>query len=312
VADTTPVDAGPLLLMGALAAQFAGDFLASVIRETIGAGVSLRAQLGETWAYGVDAALSPIGLVVGEALTDTPIAALAPLPLLWLLAVFARERRQRLEGLLELSNAYSGAALVLGEVVEADDEYTGRHSRSVVELALAVGDELGVGERQRRNLEFGALLHDVGKIAIPKEIINKPGKLDPHEWRVVKTHTIEGQRMLERVGGLMEEVGRVVRSHHERWDGNGYPDRLAAEEIPLESRVISACDTWNAMRTDRPYRQALSHEAARAEVLRASGTQLDPKVVAALLTVVDAERPSDPELRIDAPIAPGLDIRPKA
>ena len=116
---------------------------------------------------------------------------------------------------------------------------------------------LGLDAERRRNLEFGALLHDVGKIAIPKEIINKPGKLDPDEWTVIKTHTLEGQKMLDRVGGFMREVGLIVRSHHERWDGGGYPDGLAGEAIPLEARIIAVCDSWNAMRTDRAYRKAL-------------------------------------------------------
>ncbi len=140
-----------------------------------------------------------------------------------------------------------------------------------------------------RNLEFGALLHDVGKIAIPKDIINKPGKLDPQEWDVIRTHTIEGQKMLDRVGGFMREVAVIVRSHHERWDGSGYPDGLAGAEIPLEARIISCCDTWNAMRTDRAYRKALSYDAAMAELWAASGTQLDPAIVAVLVPVLAGE-----------------------
>src|SRR6185437_6668091 len=107
------------------------------------------------------------------------------------------------------------------------------HSRGVVSLALEVGRQLGLSAEQQRNLEFAALLHDVGKIAVPKEIINKPGSLSPEEWTVIKTHTVEGERMLSRVGGFMREVGMIVRSHHERWDGGGYPDGLAGEAIPL-------------------------------------------------------------------------------
>jgi HD-GYP domain-containing protein (c-di-GMP phosphodiesterase class II) len=123
-------------------------------------------------------------------------------------------------------------------------------------------------------------------VAIPKEIINKPGKLDPREWEMIKTHTVEGQKMLDRVGGFMREVGIIVRSHHERWDGGGYPDGLAGEQIPLEARIVSCCDTWNAMRTDRPYRQALSHEVAVAELMSVSGAQLDPSIVDALVETV--------------------------
>jgi putative nucleotidyltransferase with HDIG domain len=162
----------------------------------------------------------------------------------------------------------------------------------VVALALAVGEELGIEPARQRNLEFGALLHDVGKVAIPKEIINKPGKLDPEEWTIIKTHTLEGQRMLDRVGGFMRDVGLIVRSHHERWDGAGYPDMLAGEEIPLEARIISACDTWNAMRTDRVYRRALSYDSALAELISCSGTQFDPRVVETLVRVIEHEQQS--------------------
>ena len=113
---------------------------------------------------------------------------------------------------------------------------------------------------------------------------------------MIKTHTIEGERMLSRVGGFMREVGLIVRSHHERWDGGGYPDGLAGEAIPLEARIITCCDSWNAMRTDRSYRRALSREVALAELRAGCGTQFDPRVVAALLAVVEpqSEAPARP------------------
>ena len=198
--------------------------------------------------------------------------------------------------------------MLLGDVVTADDLYTGLHSQGVVELAMSVGAALGLGPEDLRNLEFGALLHDVGKIAIPKAIINKPGKLDPDEWEIIKTHTVEGQRMLSRVGGFMTEVGEIVRSHHERWDGGGYPDGLRAEAAPLAARIITACDSWSAMRTDRPYRRALSHEQAVAEIVRHTGSQFDPRVAQALLTVVDCEPEPAPERRTLADFLPSLDL----
>ena len=136
----------------------------------------------------------------------------------------------------------------------------------MVDLAVEVGRRLRLPADRMRNLEFGALLHDVGKVAIPKAIINKPGKLDEDEWAVVRRHTIEGQRMLDRVGGFMREVGVIVRTHHERWDGRGYPDGLAGEAIPLEARIIACCDTWNAMTTTRSYRAALSEDVAAHEL----------------------------------------------
>ena len=196
---------------------------------------------------------------------------------------------------------------MLGNVVEADDGYTGEHSRGVVALALAVADRLGLDGHRRRNLEFAALLHDVGKIAIPKEIINKPGKLDPHEWTIIKTHTLEGQKMLERVGGFMREVGMIVRSHHERWDGTGYPDGLAGDQIPIEARIITCCDSWNAMRTDRPYRKALDYEVAAAELASNAGTQYDPHVVETFLRLV---APADRPHPAPAPIPPMPTRRP--
>jgi HD-GYP domain-containing protein (c-di-GMP phosphodiesterase class II) len=122
----------------------------------------------------------------------------------------------------------------------------------------------------------------VGKIRVPMEIINKPGKLDEQEWELIRRHTIDGEAMLRQVGGALAGVGRLVRSSHERVDGLGYPDGVAGDEIPIESRIVSACDAFNAMTTDRPYRQAQPVEGALAELRRCTGTQFDPGVVEAL------------------------------
>jgi putative nucleotidyltransferase with HDIG domain len=292
LANVQPRHAGAALLLTALTAQFVIDFLVSALRFEISTGSSLSSQLRETWVYGIDAALSSVGLAIAEEVHTAPAATVAIVPLLGLLGVFARERHGRLESLLELNNAYRGTALVLGDVIETDDGYTGEHCKGVVGLALAVAEGLGLDAEQRRNLEFGALLHDIGKIAIPKEIVNKPGKLDPQEWTIIKTHTLEGQKMLDRVGGFMRGVGLIVRSHHERWDGSGYPDGLVGAEIPLEARIIACCDSWNAMRTDRSYRKALSHDVALAELRSNAGSQFDPQAVDALVEIVDplAER----------------------
>jgi putative nucleotidyltransferase with HDIG domain len=289
VFDTDPSQAGPALLVLALAAQFIADFIASSVRDAVESKTPLREQVGEIWVYGVDAAFSPVGFAVAYQIHAMPAIVFGLVPMLGVLAVFARERHARLESLIELKNAYHGTALVLGDVVEADDGYTGEHCKGVVHLALEVGERLGLDVEHRRNLEFGALLHDVGKIAIPKEIINKPGKLDPQEWIIVKTHTVEGQRILERVGGFMREVGLIVRSHHERWDGTGYPDGLAGEAIPVESRIIACCDTWHAMRTTRPYRKAMPYKAAVAELVANAERQLDPRVVETLLAIVEQD-----------------------
>jgi putative nucleotidyltransferase with HDIG domain len=302
LANVEPRDAALPVLLAALGAQFLVDFAASTIRYALARGASLPAQVRESWwVYLVDAALSGVGFLAAVYMTDTPAAVLLLVPLLAVLAVFAHERRERLEGILELSRSYRGTALVLGDVIGADDGYTGEHCKSVVTLALEVAHGLQLTAEQQRNLEFGALLHDVGKIAIPKHIINKRGPLDSEEWVIVKAHTVEGQRMLDRVGGFMREVGSIVRSHHERWDGGGYPDGLTGEAIPLESRIIACCDSWNAMRTDRVYRKALSHAAALAELRANRGTQFDPQVVDVLIALVEADREQPVSPRHPAP-----------
>ena len=179
------------------------------------------------------------------------------LPLVSLLAFFSRERDARIAQTIELGRAYRGTALLLRDLLEEDDEYTGHHTEDVVDLSARVAERLGVDEDVRRETELGAMLHDIGKIHIPDAIINKPGKLDADEWALMKTHTIEGQRMLDRVGGLLASVGLVVRASHERCDGGGYPDGLAGEAIPLASRIVAACDAFNAMTTTRSYRKAM-------------------------------------------------------
>ena len=126
----------------------------------------------------------------------------------------------------------------------------------------------------------------MGKLRIPNEIIRKPGPFTPEERAVIETHTIEGERLLLKVGGYLGEVGRLVRSCHERWDGSGYPDGLAGEQIPLVARIVCCCDAFNAMTTDRSYRRARTFEEAVAETRRSAGTQFDPAVVAALLQVL--------------------------
>src|SRR5439155_15539021 len=140
-------------------------------------------------------------------------------------------RRQRLEYSLALSTAYRGTATLLGYVVEADDRYTGVHSRDVLDLSRATAATLGLRASQRRAVEFVAMLHDVGKIFVPKEILNKPTQLDPYEWEVMRTHTIQGERILKQVGGALARVARYVRSSHEHYDGHGYPDGLVGEAI---------------------------------------------------------------------------------
>ncbi len=146
-------------------------------------------------------------------------------------------------------------------------------------------------EPARRDLRLGAVFHDIGKIAVPEAILNKPGPLTPEERAVIERHTLVGERILAPVE-FLAGVCRLVRHEHERWDGGGYPDGLAGEAIPLGARVIFACDALHAMTSDRPYRRALPAAIAHAELRRHAGTQFDPRVVAALLAEVGAMEPA--------------------
>jgi len=175
----------------------------------------------------------------------------------------------------------------LANALEAKDEHTSSHARWITDLALKVGKELGLESKELKRLELGALFHDIGKIGISSAILLKPGPLTPTERGVIETHPLLGERILRPIEQL-EEVRRIVRSCHERWDGNGYPDRLSGDEIPIEARIVFACDALHAMTTDRPYRRALSVLKARQHLEEASGSQFDPAVVDALLRVLDS------------------------
>ncbi len=168
------------------------------------------------------------------------------------------------------------------------DGYTADHSEETVDLAMAVGDELRIGDEERTVLADVALLHDIGKIGIPNEILNKRDGLDEHEWEFMKRHPEIGERIVAPVPGFAE-VAKAIRHEHERWDGAGYPDGLYGNQIPLASRIVLVCDAFHAMITDRPYRKSIGLAQARDELIAHAGTQFDPSVVEALLTVIDEE-----------------------
>jgi putative nucleotidyltransferase with HDIG domain len=277
----------------ALAAQLGVELAVYGARGRAFHGLGLR-EVGREMRIGqrVDILLTPLGLLAAIAAADAPAGALLVLALIPLLRGFEREREARIEHSLELGRAYRGTALLLRDLLEEDDEYTGHHTEDVVELTAAVAQEMGLDEDTQREAEMGALLHDIGKIAVPDEIINKPGPLDDEEWAIMKTHTVEGERMLQQVGGLLSSVGVVVRASHERWDGGGYPDGLVGAAIPVAARIISACDAFNAMTTDRSYRKALPLEVAIDELHKNAGTQFAPDVVEALVAVVTRDLPA--------------------
>ena len=187
----------------------------------------------------------------------------------------------------ELDETHLGTAAALAAALEAKDHYTADHARSIADLAVAVGSELGLSEDHLRDLRYGAIFHDIGKIAIPDAILNKPGPLSEPEFAVVREHAQVGERILAPVP-FLSAVRQIVRHDHERWDGTGYPDRLSGEDIPLGARIVLVVYAYHAMRSDRPYRSALPESEARRELLTHAGDQFDPRVVRAFLAVLDS------------------------
>jgi HD-GYP domain-containing protein (c-di-GMP phosphodiesterase class II)/putative methionine-R-sulfoxide reductase with GAF domain len=185
-----------------------------------------------------------------------------------------------------LERTFLATVEALANALEANDEYTSSHARWITDLALRVGEELGLEPHELKRLELGALFHDIGKIGIPSRILTKPGPLSPEERRIVETHPILGERILAPIEQL-GEVRLIVRCAHEHFDGTGYPDNLCGEQIPLESRIVLTCDAFHAMTTDRPYRRALGEDEAKCRLREDSGAQFDPQVVDALLRVLD-------------------------
>ncbi|HEY2162306.1 MAG TPA: diguanylate cyclase [Solirubrobacteraceae bacterium] len=169
------------------------------------------------------------------------------------------------------------------------DRYTGEHSEAMIEMSAAVARNLGLRASEVERIRSAALLHDIGKVAIPDDILHKPGPLSDREWILMREHPVIGERILSVLPG-MSAVARIVRHEHERWDGGGYPDGLAGEEIPLGSRIIIAADTYHAITSDRPYREARSHADAVQELTNCAGTQFDPTVTAALVGYLYGQR----------------------
>ena len=187
--------------------------------------------------------------------------------------------------------AETAGATALIAAVEARDSYTGQHSHFVVELATRVAGAMGVGRGLLAEIQQVALLHDIGKLAVPDAVLNKPGPLDPDEWRTMREHPKIGGRIVSAIPELMH-LGPAIRAEHERWDGRGYPDGLAGRAIPVASRIVFVCDTYHAMTSDRPYRQALTSEVAIEEIRASSGTQFCPETARALLKVLAEEAPA--------------------
>ena len=187
----------------------------------------------------------------------------------------------------DLERTFTTTLSALMSTVEAKDDYTASHEEDVADMAERVALRMGLPPSHARDVRYAALLHDVGKVAVPSEILLKPGPLTDAEWVQMRRHTIVGGDLVARIEAFAH-LAPAVRASHERWDGDGYPDGISGEEIPLAARIIAVCDTYDAIVTDRPYRPARTIAQARAELCRVAGIQLDARVVEALLEELSA------------------------
>jgi diguanylate cyclase (GGDEF)-like protein/putative nucleotidyltransferase with HDIG domain len=303
--------AGPLSLRRTARARHTGDPGPAAFRRPtylVPPDRPLRMDLGALWRPSLGELLGAFGVAPGDQREPAPRGAYAGIPLirggqvrgLLLLRsaassfpiehlqqaeVLARQALMVLAG--QAGDGSPAAVQALAAAIDARDNYTHEHSEQVVALGSAVARTLGLPSVEVERVERAALLHDVGKVAIPNEILHKPGRLTAEEWETMREHPVIGERILRRTPELAD-LAPIVRHEHERWDGEGYPDRITGRAIPVGSRIILACDAYNAMITPRPYRRPMSPEAAVAELRTHAGTQFDPDVVAALLRVLAA------------------------
>ena len=203
--------------------------------------------------------------------------------------VVDEERRQREEAeaaYRELSSSYASMVRTLAEVCEAKDGYTRSHLDRTFQYATLLTNRVAPEYSERAEIGYGFLLHDIGKIGIPEAVLNKPGPLTEEEWAVMRTHPLVGVNLVKPLRFLGDAVD-IIRSHHERWDGKGYPEGLRGEQIFLPARIFMLADTFDAMTTDRPYRRAMPIEDALEEVERHAGTQFDPELARAWIDLVE-------------------------
>jgi response regulator RpfG family c-di-GMP phosphodiesterase len=208
--------------------------------------------------------------------------------MLWVDAALKSYRQAHAQKTLE------GSFLALGLALEMRDLETAGHTQHVVQYATALGEAFGLNTLQLEALRQGAYLHDLGKLGVPDAILLKPGKLDPEEWSIMKTHVERGFHLASQIPGLTQGALNVIRYHHERFDGTGYPDGLKGENIPLEARVFAICDVYDALVSIRPYKRAWTHEEALAQLRMDSGKHFDPSVVKTFIETLGSNSSEKP------------------
>lgn len=268
-----------------------GNMLITSFGVSLLQGISFRRLLESMAAFApTQVAMAFVGYLLAQVMAIN----LWALPLFVFPLVVARQLYQRYT---TLRAAYGDTVRSLVGALEAKDPYTRGHSERVAEYAVAIGTALGVDERVREQLEYAALLHDLGKLSIPAAVLTKPRRLSSEEYQAMQMHPAVGESMVLRVPPL-KELAEFIRHHHERWDGEGYPDGVAGEHIPLLARILTVADSYDAMTTNRAYRRAMSHKEACEQLEECSGSQFDPDVVARFLssevraTMTDIDRVS--------------------
>jgi putative nucleotidyltransferase with HDIG domain len=237
--------------------------------------------------------IEPLNMALRDIQAGLGFLIAAAAAFLWLIlrGVYVRSSRQIVSqaaalraALAETERTYDATLAALSGALDVRDTETEGHARRVVRYMELIAEGLNVPVEQYATLRRGALLHDIGKIGVPDHILRKPGPLTENEWHTMKTHPDLGAKIIANVP-FLEDVAVIIRAHHERWDGNGYPEGLADERIPLGARIFAVADSFDAMTSDRPYRRGRQLDAALAEIQRCAGTQFDPQVVAAFLAV---------------------------
>lgn len=229
-------------------------------------------------------ALAPLGLLMSMLYTNY-----GPLGII-LLFVPLLLARHSFQLYVDMRKNYLNTVEALVQALEAKDSYTSGHSSRVAQWSVKLAEKLGLPEDRLEFIKYAGVLHDVGKIGVSENILNKKGQLEDSEWEMIRNHPVIGQNIIKGIDFLFD-VGSAVRYHHERYDGTGYPEGIVGEAIPLESRIIAVADTYDAMTSDRSYRKGLNSNEALVELKRVAGTQLDPKIVQVFCSIVQEESP---------------------
>ncbi|HYY45693.1 MAG TPA: HD domain-containing phosphohydrolase [Candidatus Angelobacter sp.] len=259
-------------------------FMAAAYGFRTGAAIALFTAITATLPLFIDGWDSYYARMVVVLAVSTMLCAYISAQVRQALLKESERRRQQQE------ESYVATIGALAAALDAKDRYTEAHSRETAQLAVNVGKRLGLQADHLRLLEYGAMLHDIGKIGIPGYILQKPGPLTPEEFAIMREHPVIGERILAAVP-FLAPLGPIVRAEHERWNGTGYPDGLKGEEIPIQARIIHACDAFHAMASDRAYRKALPLDAIIAEFRKETGQQFDPRVVEVMLELIVQEAP---------------------